>query len=346
METEVYTFRLELNWQLINLISQIDRFDASWQAIEKKEGATLKELKTISTVRSVGASTRIEGSGMSDEEVAVLLKQIDISKLEDRDSQEVAGYFETLDLISEAFADIEINEGNLKNLHNTLLRYSKKDDWHRGNYKQHPNAVEAQYPDGSRQVIFKTTQPGWATESAMKSLINWYEADKQTHTLVKCALFTYDFLSVHPFQDGNGRLSRLISTLLLLRQDYRWIQYVSFEHEIESRKTAYYSVLRSCQAQRPQESVSEWVIFFLDCLKNIQIQLMQKLEVSGVENQLSVREKSVLTFIQNHPGSKSGEIAEKVNIPPPTVKKILPVLIEKKLIVKHGTGPGTYYTVL
>ena len=103
MDNKEYTFNIDLNWQLIGLISQIDRFDASWTSIERKEGQSLKQLKSIATVRSVGASTRIEGSRMSDREVEVLLKEIDISKLEDRDSQEVVGYFQTLDLISESY---------------------------------------------------------------------------------------------------------------------------------------------------------------------------------------------------------------------------------------------------
>jgi Fic family protein len=225
------------------------------------------------------------------------------------------------------------------------MKYSKKDEWHKGNYKQHSNAVEAKYPDGTKQIIFQTTEAGFPTEDAMRNLIDWYSNDEITHPLVKCGLFTYEFLSIHPFQDGNGRLSRLISTLLLLKHGYNWIQYVSFEHEIENRKPEYYRVLRSCQSQRPNENVSEWGNFFFDALKNIQEQLMQKLNQSGVELQLSPREKSIITFIGNNPGCKSGDIANKLGIPSPTVKRILPELIEKNLIEKHGIGPGTNYSI-
>lgn len=341
----MYTFKLNIDWQLINMISQVDRFDATWTAIEKREGKSLKQLKSIATVRSVGASTRIEGSKMSDEEVEVLLKEIDITKIEDRDSQEVVGYFETLDIISESYNDIRISENELKNLHNILLRYSKKDEWHKGDYKRHANAVEATLPDGTHQVIFQTTEAGYPTEDAMRQLVDWYSDDNQTHPLVKCALFAYDFVSIHPFQDGNCRLSRLISTLLMLKNGYKWIQYVSFEHEIEYRKTEYYQILRSCQANRPNEEVAGWVIFFLDALINIQRQLMRKLETQGAEFQLSPREKSILVFISNNPGSKSGEIAKKLGIPSPTVKRILPDLLEKKLIEKFGVGPGTNYSI-
>jgi Fic family protein len=345
MENIVHTFKINIDWELIRLISQIDRFDASWTSIEKKEGQTLKQLKSIATVRSVGASTRIEGSKMSNEEVEVLLKEIDITKIEDRDSQEVVGYFEAFDLISDSHDDISITENSLKNLHNILLKHSEKDDWHKGDYKQHSNAVEAQLPNGTKQIIFKTTDAGFPTEDAMRHLIDWYKKDKETHPLVKTALFVYDFVSIHPFQDGNGRLSRLISSLLLLKYGYKWIQYVSFEHEIESRKTEYYRVLRNCQSQRPNENVTEWVKFFFSALTNIQQQLMRKIEFKGIETKLSPREKSILTYIGNHAGCKSGEIAKRLGIPSPTVKRILPGLIGRNLIEKFGTGPGTNYSL-
>jgi Fic family protein len=345
MIDKVHTFEINIDWSLIALVSKIDRFDASWTSIEKREGQSLKQLKSIATVRSVGASTRIEGSKMTDQEVDILLQNLDISKLEDRDSQEVAGYFQVMDLIAESFDDIDITENNIKNLHNLLLKFSKKDEWHRGNYKQHNNAVEASLPNGTKQIIFQTTEPGFETENAMRVLIDWYQADNITHPLVKSALFAYEFLSIHPFQDGNGRLSRLISTLLLLKNGYKWIQYVSLEHEIETRKTEYYGELRKCQAQRPGENVSSWVGFFFDALTKIQEQLMAKLETKGIKSLLSPREKSILVIIENHAGIKSSHIADKLSIPNPTVKRILADMVSKNLIEKHGTGPGTNYTI-
>lgn len=345
MKNVVHTFRINLGWKLISLISQLDRFDAAWTSIERREGQSLKQLKSIATVRSVGASTRIEGSKMSNDEVEILLKEIDITKIDDRDSQEVVGYFETLDLITASYQDIKITESSIKNLHNILMKYSKKDEWHKGDYKQHSNTVEATLPNGTKQIIFQTTQAGVPTKDAMRKLVEWYRKDKITHPLVKCALFSYEFVSIHPFQDGNGRLSRLLSTLLLLKYNYRWIQYVSLEHEIENRKIEYYKILRSCQSKRPNENVTDWVNFFFDALIKIQEQLMKKLDVTGIEIQLSPREKAIIVFIGNNAGCKSGDIAKKLGIPSPTVKRILPELISKNLIEKHGVGPGTNYTV-
>ncbi|MAZ36502.1 MAG: MarR family transcriptional regulator [Crocinitomicaceae bacterium] len=342
---KVHTLILSIEWNLISIISKIDRFDAEWSSIEKKEGQSLKELKSIATVRSVGASTRIEGSKMSNEEVDVLLKDLSIEKLEDRDSQEVAGYFEVMDIISGSFGNIDITENSIKNLHNQLLKYSEKDAWHRGDYKQLSNSVEATLANGTKQVIFQTTPPAIETNKAMESLIEWYHNDQETHPLVKSAIFCYEFVSIHPFQDGNGRLSRLLSSLLLLNHGYKWIQYVSLEHEIESRKTEYYQKLRDCQAQRPNEDVSQWIDFFFDGLLNIQEQLKSKLETQGIETKLSPKEKSILHIIGDNAGIKSGQIAKRLDIPSPTVKRILSHLVSQNLIEKFGTGPGTNYSI-
>jgi Fic family protein len=201
VENNVYKLRIQLDWELIKVISQLDRFDESWTTIEKREGQSLRQLKSIATVRSVGASTRIEGSALSDEEVTVLLQQLEITKLEDRDSQEVVGYFNALDIISESFSEIDISESSIKNIHNILMKHSAKDNWHKGEYKQHSNAVQANLPDGTKQIVFNTTEVGFPTREAMRELIEWYNNDSATHPLVKSALFTYEFLSIHPFQD-------------------------------------------------------------------------------------------------------------------------------------------------
>ena len=277
MKETVYNFGLNLDWEMLSRLRLLDRFDSAWETLESKDAMQLQELKTIATIRSIGSSTRIEGSQMSNEEVENLLKNIKISKLESRDAQEVAGYYEALEIIFDSFNEIQIRENDIKSLHNILLKHSTKDLWYKGDYKQMTNAVEATMSDGSKKIIFQTTEAGIPTQDAMRSLINWYNAENQVHPLIKCAAFVYEFVSIHPFQDGNGRMSRLLTNLLLLKNGYHWIQYVSLEHEIESRKVEYYKVLRMCQAQRPNEDISLWVEFFLDCLRSIQTLLNDKM---------------------------------------------------------------------
>lgn len=346
MTSNIHTFKLNLNFEILGLLSAIDRFGGEWIGIERREGSqTLKQLKSIATVHSVGSSTRIEGSRMTNDEVReFIFNNIKIEKLVERDQQEVLGYFNVLDIISESYQDIDITESSLMNLHNQLMKYSDKDQYHKGNYKINSNSVEATHPNGTKTTIFNTTPPGIETEDAMRELIVWYRNDNTTPPVIKSAIFVYDFLSIHPFQDGNGRLSRLLATLLLLKHGYSWIQYISFEHEIENRKAEYYSVLMDCQQQRPGEDATPWLLFFLDCLNNIQNNLKKKLEAQKNENQLSPRDKMIYTFVEGHPGCKSGEISEKLNIPLPTVKKLLADMVDAKILSKYGIGSGTNYT--
>lgn len=345
MSNSVHTFLLNIDFKLMNELSRIDKFGGGWLTVEKRERQSLKQLKSVATVRSVGASTRIEGSKLNDDEVQALIDKMQPHKLEERDVQEVIGYYEALDLISDSFKDIEITENNIRHLHNVLLKHSTKDEWHKGKYKQHSNVVEATNTDGSKYIVFQTTEPGFATDDAMRKLVYWYHTDTEVHPLVKCALFVYDFLSIHPFQDGNGRLSRLLATLLLLKHDYGWVEYVSFEHEIEDRKAEYYKVLMQCQNERPGENVYPWLMFFLNCINNIQIQLVNKLILEGSAAQISPRDKKIYVFIESHPGCKSGEISDKLDVPLPTIKKILAEMVAKKIIVKKGIGRSTHYII-
>lgn len=345
MDTKIYKQRIIIDWSLIQKISQLDRFDAAWASLEKSSKNSLSQLKTIATIRSIGSSTRIEGSQMSNEQVEVLLKNITINKFESRDEQEVAGYREALDIITEDYDGLKISENDIKGLHNILMKYSEKDMWHKGDYKQLSNAVEATMANGDHKIIFKTTEAGYATQDAMRNLVEWYNSEADAHGLVTCAVFTYEFLSIHPFQDGNGRMSRLLSNLLLLKNGYKWIQYVSFEHEIESRKAEYYRVLRLCQAGRPNEDITLWVNFFLDCLVNIQHQLKDKLERNLQSAELSRREQSIVSFVGEHPDCQSGEIIATLEISPATAKRHLTKLVDEGVLIRIGNPRRPKYRV-
>ncbi len=182
-------------------------------------------------------------------------------------------------MIAENFNEIGISVSNIKSLHNLLLKHSQKDEWHRGDYKKLCNALEITHADSTKQIVFESTKTGLATEIAMENLINWYNAESEVHALVKISAFIYEFLSIQPFQDGNSGLSRLLTTLLLLQNGYKWVEYISLENEIEHRKSEYQDILRTCQAQRPNEEITPWTVFFLDALRNIQQQLKLRLEI-------------------------------------------------------------------
>ena len=221
-------FDFATNQRILQLIGYIDGFKGKWDIAEKQENRYLKELRKIATIESIGSSTRIEGATLTNQEVKELLKDVKITKLKTRDEQEVIGYYEVLELIYENYSDIKLSESYIKQLHQMLLKYSNKDGRHRGIYKSLSNKVVATYPTGEQRTIFATTEPALvATE--MQELVEWTNEtlkQKTIHPLIVIGSFVYDFLSVHPFHDGNGRLSRLLTTLCLLQNDYSFIQYI------------------------------------------------------------------------------------------------------------------------
>lgn len=343
-------FGVEDNNKVLRAISSIERFRGRWDPIQKEGRGFLKELRKVATVQSIGSSTRIEGASLTDKEVEKLLSKVEITAFETRDEQEVVGYHEALELILDNQADMPINEGTILTLHGILLRHSSKDDRHRGGYKNLPNSVVATYPDGTKKTIFETTPPHLVRKE-METLVEWTRSNLKTgdlHPLLVIGLFVYEFLSIHPFQDGNGRLSRLLTTLLLLRMDYGFIQYISFEHQIENRKSGYYRALMNCQRRRRKgkaEDISEWIHYFLGSLQDLGRKLEKKVE--GLEEAavyLNPRQKLILEYIRRDSPAKLADIhsqfpAENLN----TLKKDLQKLVEDKLISKTGDRKAATY---
>lgn len=345
------SFDFQTTQRLINIISRIDLFKGSWTSVEIKENVYLKELRRIATIESIGSSTRIEGAALSNQEVKELLDNIKITKLTSRDQQEVIGYYETLEMLYDAWEDIVLSETNIKSLHSSLLRHSNKDARHKGNYKQLSNQVVATYPDGSQRLIFKTTEPH-LVQKEMEDLLLWTNRaleSKEIHPLIVIGTFVYEFLSIHPFQDGNGRLSRLLTTLLLLRSEYPFVKYVSFENLIEQRKSEYYRALMDGQQNRysEKERVDSWLLFFLEAVETLTKRLEAKYNVyKSKGGYLNERQKIIMTFIREHQPVKVGDISKafpkfSVN----TVKKDLLYMKTEQLINSIGKGKGTVYVL-
>jgi Fic family protein len=335
--------------QLSKLLSEIDTFKGSWKEKAHKEARYLKELRQLATVASVGSSTRIEGVKMSDGEIVKLLKSVKLNKLENRDEQEVVGYYDALQVILENYEDIELVERYIHQLHGILLKHSSKDETHKGRYKQLSNRVVANYPDGTQKVIFNTTEPH-LTQVEMKELLSWTIKSIKTeeiHPLIIVGTFIYEFLSIHPYQDGNGRLSRLLTTKLLMQQGYDFVQYVSFEHVIESRKEEYYKALMEGQKNRYSEAekIDTWLKFFLECMIDLTARLNKKyMTYSKIKIALNERQKSILAFIAKEKTTKVGAIEEALEYESRnTIKKDLSYLLKEGLILRTGAGRGVQY---
>lgn len=339
------------SWEQISLrLAQIDGFKSRWEIYAGYNREELKDLRQMATIQSIGSSTRIEGATLTDAEVASLVSRLEIEKLNSREKQEVAGYFETLDLILEQYPHIDLSENNIKSLHKQLMQFSQKDEYHRGRYKTLSNQVVATYPDGRRRIIFKTTDPAHVTDE-MKTAVAWTMVslkNEEKHPLIIIGAFVYEFLSIHPFQDGNGRLSRLLTTLLLLQNGYDFVQYVSLEHEIENRKSEYYKTLMHAQKHRgePQEIINRWMEFFLAALYTLTRKLDQKTAQFKEPEALYLnpRQEQILAIVQAQaPLGVKGVEEALPEISRNTIKYDLGRLVEAGMLRRRGKGRGTVY---
>lgn len=342
-------FDFKTNQQIIKLIGFIETFKGKWDIVEQKENIYLKELRKIATIESIGSSTRIEGAQLTNNEIKDLLDNLEITKLITRDQQEAVGYYDVLGIIYESYSDIELTINMIKQLHQILLKYSTKDERHRGNYKNLSNEVVANYPDGTKKVIFKTTDPH-LVDIEMTDLFGWTNKQlkaEEIHPLVVIGQFIYEFLSIHPFQDGNGRLSRLLTNLLLLKSNYHFIQYVSFENLIEQNKKAYYEAIMQGQKDRYTdiEKTNSWIIFFLTSLKSLIQRLEQKYDVfKSKGGYLNDRQKRIKEIIEKDQPLKLGDLANRLpDFSINTLKKDLQYMKNQQIIEAIGKNKGTIY---
>ena len=344
-------FDFPTNQRVMQLIAAIDEYRGKWNVVEKRENRYLKELRKVATIESIGSSTRIEGATMTDEEIKQLLKDVKITKFKTRDEQEVIGYYEVLELIFDNFSEIKLSENYIKQLHQFLLKHSNKDERHRGGYKNLSNKVVATYLTGKQKTIFATTEPAMV-EAEMFKLIKWTNLqwnEKTIHPLIVLAVFVYEFLSIHPFQDGNGRLSRLLTTLFLLKQGYEFMQYISFENHIEKNKKAYYDALMTAQRKRimQKDVIDKWLLFFLESLKTLTEKLDKKYDVFKQKGgYLNERQKIIKEFIVEQRTVKIADLSAAFpDISPNTLKKDLQYLKTEQFITTVGQGKGTVYVI-
>ena len=348
MESKLH-FDFNTQQTVLKRIAAIDAYQSYWKLDQVDELLFLKQMKTAVMLESTGSSTRIEGSTLTNEEIESVLKNIKITQLKTRDEQEVVGYYDVLEIISEQYNEIPISESYIGQLHGILLKHSAKDQRHRGSYKSLSNQVVAASPGGTQRIVFNTTAPH-LTPPAMQELVNWtvnaFEKD-ELHPLLIIAVFVYEFLSIHPFQDGNGRLSRLLTTLLLLKKGYDFVQYISFENLIEERKKDYYRVLMDGQQKRgaQDEIIDKWVVFFLDCLLTLTQRLTEKRkEFLALKAYLNERQKKIVELVKEEPSVQISDLQKLMpEIPRSTLKKDLNILVNRRLLIQVGQGRGVRY---
>ena len=345
------TNTLQITPEVLGLVARIDEFKGAWRALGTLAPDRLSALRRVATIESIGSSTRIEGSKLSDREVERLLSNLAIKKFDSRDEQEVAGYAELMDLIFRAWEDIPFTENHVKQLHQILLQYSQKDEWHRGAYKTHSNSVAA-FDEKGRQIgiVFETATP-FDTPRLMTELLAWVsdEREKATlHPLLIISIFVVVFLEIHPFQDGNGRLSRVLTTLLLLQAGYAYVPYSSLESVIEASKEGYYLALRQTQGTIRTDTPNwqPWLLFFLRSLAEQVRRLEKKIEREKIVlAALPALSLQIVEFAREHGRITMAQAIALTRSNRNTLKQHFRELVERRHLVQHGAGRGAWYGV-
>lgn len=345
----VWPHSLRITPSFLAAISELDEFKGVWRTVGRLAPERLNQLRTVATIQSVGSSTRIEGARLTDADVEKLLSRAFGTVLQTRDEQEVAGYALVMEMILAAPQDIPATEAHIKQLHSLLLRYSEKDVRHRGEYKRLPNRIEAVDASGrSLGVVLDTTLPA-GTAREMAELVEWTQKTlhgAELHPLLIIGMFTVVFLAIHPFQDGNGRLSRALTTLLLLRSGYAHIPYASLERLIEQRKPDYYLALRRTQSTLSTQDPDwqPWIGFFLGVLRDhkreLEVTLAREHAVFAPLDSLAAR---LLELASTHGGLSVAHAVAATQAPRGTVKRRITQLVAAGHLKRIGRGRGTRY---
>ena len=342
---------LKISPELLKLITKIDEFKGAWRALGALAPERLSMLRHVATIESIGSSTRIEGSKLSDREVDQLLSNLQIKEFSTRDQQEVAGYAQVMDLIFSAWEEIPFTENYIKQLHQQLLSFSSKDEWHRGQYKTNSNSVAAFNEQGMQiGIVFETATP-FDTPRLMTEVVEWVrtELDKEElHPLIIISLWTVIFLEIHPFQDGNGRLSRVLTTLLLLKTGYSYVPYSSLESIIEQNKEGYYLALRQTQGTIRTESPDwqPWVKFFFQSLAAQVQRLEKKVEYEKIVlaplPKLSLK---IVELAREHGKITIGDAVHLTGGNRNALKVHFRKLTQSGYLEQHGQGRGVWYSL-
>ncbi len=333
---------------IVALLAEIDEVKGQFKAGLRMTPQAVTNLRKSTLITSAGASTRIEGAKLTDEEVEKVMRGISLSKFADRDAQEVQGYLETLQNVFDSYQGLPLRESTILSLHNHLLKYSVKDDTHRGEYKKRENTVGVLGPDGNvTQIMFETTK-AYLTPKQMQELVAWTSealGKSRFHNLLIIANFIVEFLKIHPFEDGNGRLSRVLTNLLLLRAGYIFVEYVSHEQIVERRKDEYYIALRKSQETfgAEHDSIAPWLNFFLSVIKEQAIKALSYLEEEKIEDMLSPKQYEVWKYVSEVHEAAPSDIVKATGIALGTVRQALNSLVEHGKVKRIGRGRGTRY---
>lgn len=329
--------------EIVNLLTAIHEYKGKQELFIEAQPDVLKSMLEVAKIQSTGASNRIEGIYTSEARLTELVK--DKADPKNRNEQEIAGYREVLNTIHESYEYIVPRSSLILQLHRDLYSYNPTSMG--GRYKSTDNLIEEVDRLGQRRVRFQPL-PAYETPEAMDTLcitfLKSLDEDK-IDPLLLISMFILDFLCIHPFADGNGRMSRLLTLLLLYREGYIVGKYISFEMIIEKTKESYYDVLAQSSQDWDEEKNSyvPFVKYYLGIVLNVYKEFESRVEY--------IRTKGVTKFdrIKHVFADKVGKITKaELNLRCPdisvtTIEKALADLLKEGYILKVGAGRTTAY---
>ena len=345
MRTFDYSKLQNQQWdsEILGLVAQIHEYKGRQELYLKQKPAVLDKLIDIAKVQSTEASNKIEGIVTTNTRVQQLFQEKTTPR--NRDEEEIMGYRDVLNTIHENYEYIPVRASYILQLHRDLYKYSERGIG--GRFKSTQNYVSATYSDGSQKILFTPLAP-YETPDAVNAICDSFNQTIDACTidpLVLIPIFINDFLCIHPFNDGNGRMSRLLTTLLLYRCGYVVGRYISLESKIEKTKEKYYEVLNLCDDNWHEGSNDPTP--FVKYLLGIILSAYRDFEARV---DLFDEKLPAVELVRRAVGQKIGkftksEIMEFVpSIGKASVENSLKKLIEDGTIQRHGKGKATFYT--
>lgn len=357
-----YTKYKAYSWdnEILNYLSQIHEYKGKQELFLRQKPVEMEKLVEVAKVQSVESSNRIEGIVTTTSRIGQLVKEKTTPR--NRDEKEIAGYRDVLNTVHENYEYIPVTGNIILQLHRDLMQYAETG--YGGKYKITQNYLKETRADGTEFIRF-TPVPPYETEPCINSIcenFNKMVEDATVDPLLIIPVFLHDFLCIHPFNDGNGRMSRLLTLLLLYKSGYQVGKYISIEKHIEKTKEAYYDALEEA-SQGWHEENDDPTIFvkymlgvILACYREFdsRVDIISDTTIvsetaTGKKKTITIKSKAY-DIVKASVDSRLGKFTKKelVNICPSisekAVEAALKKLVDEGYVMKHGSGKNTFYS--
>lgn len=344
MRTFNYSAIKDQKWdsEILGLVAAIYKYDGKQELYLKQKPHELEKLVEIAKIQSTEASNAIEGIVTTNTRIRQLVEEKTAPR--NRDEQEIAGYRDVLSVIHESFDAIPITKNYILQLHKML--YSHMNNPLSGQTKTVQNYISATYPDGHTENIFTPLAP-FETPEALDRICEEYSrviGNFEVEPLIIIPIFIHDFLCIHPFNDGNGRMSRLLTTLLLYRSGFNVGKYISLEAKIAKNKDLYYDALRRSQDgwHEGSEDVVPFIKYLLGTILAAYKDFEDRFSIVGEKlPAVEIVRKATMTKIGKFTKRYIIELCPSLSLS--SVEGSLRKLVQAGELKRDGVGKGTFY---